>query len=548
MRYPIAVGRGLQLPSGRVIALGRLMLAGLFLLAIWLELGHPTGAPVRTFILALAYLFFSAALLVATWRNWWADAKLAGSAHTLDIAMFTMLVLLTEGYTSPFFTFFMFLLLSAAIRWGWRATALTAVLVAVLYVLAGLLVVQSSATFDLQRFVVRTGHLVILSLILIWFGIHWRSRFLSREAALLEGASPDGHPVETSLRAVMSAASALVGSFVWKDRESGTINAFQVRGEEAGPIQDATEPLADSALSAPFLYSLGTNRGLCRDSERSLHDVKPRDVIVAEAAQTLELSEGLAIPVRTEAGEGAVFLEQVRALSTDHLDLGVQIAAAVAAHIQGHALLRAAEDSAAARSRLSLARDLHDSVVQFLAGAAFRLEAMRRSEAAGDSVAAEIDELKKLMLEEQGELRAFVAALRSGSRIAMDELAKDLQLLADRLSKQWSVACSFESEPGATMIPTRLHLDSQQLIREAVANAVRHARAKKVRVRLSAEADELRLEFINDGAAYPKAADGGRMPRSMRERVEEAGGALDLSRGLGVTKISIALPISGSRP
>jgi signal transduction histidine kinase len=98
------------------------------------------------------------------------------------------------------------------------------------------------------------------------------------------------------------------------------------------------------------------------------------------------------------------------------------------------------------------------------------------------------------------------------------------------------------------MIPTRLHLDAQQLIREAVANAVRHARAKKVEVRLSAEADELKLEFINDGAAYPKSADGGRMPRSLRERVEEAGGALDLSRGMGVTRISIALPISGSRP
>jgi signal transduction histidine kinase len=531
-----------------VIALGRLMLAGLFVLAIWLELGQPAGAPLRTLIVALAYLFFSAALLLATWNDWWADAKLAGSAHTLDIAMFTILVMLTEGYTSPFFTFFMFLLLSAAIRWGWRATALTAVLVAVLYVLTGFLVVQASSAFDLQRFVTRVGYLVILSLILIWFGIHWRSRFRWREAALLEGLSPEGPPLETSLSAVMSAAGASTGSFAWKDRDSGMVDAFQVRGEHGGTVAGVPQPLTDGSVTAPFLYSLRRNRGLCRDSERSLHDLRPAAIIAPEAVQSFGLSEGLAIPVHTETGGGAVFLEQVRALSTDHLDLGIQIAAAVAAHVQNHALLRAAEDSAAARSRLSLARDLHDSVVQFLAGAAFRLEAMRRSEAAGDSIAAEIDELKKLMLEEQGELRAFVAALRSGSRIAMEDLAKDLRLLAERLSKQWSVACSFESEPGTTMIPTRLHLDAQQLIREAVANAVRHARAKKVEVRLSAEADELKLEFINDGAAYPKSADGGRMPRSLRERVEEAGGALDLSRGMGVTRISIALPISGSRP
>ena len=90
-------------------------------------------------LLALAYLFFAAAIALATWNNWWADAKLAGPAlYAGDIAMFTLMVLLTEGYTTPFFTFFMFLLLSAAIRWGWRATALTAVLVTVLYLLAGL--------------------------------------------------------------------------------------------------------------------------------------------------------------------------------------------------------------------------------------------------------------------------------------------------------------------------------------------------------------------------------------------------------------------------
>lgn len=154
---------GLRLPTRRVIALGRLMLAGLFLLALCMEIGRPDQVPVETLVLATAYLFFSTALLLATWNDWWADARLAGAAHALDIAMFTLMVLLTQGYTSPFFTFFMFLLLSAAIRWGWRATALTAILVSVLYLAAGMLVGNRYAQFDLQHFVVRTGHLVILS-------------------------------------------------------------------------------------------------------------------------------------------------------------------------------------------------------------------------------------------------------------------------------------------------------------------------------------------------------------------------------------------------
>ena len=41
-------------------------------------------------------------------------------------ARMVALVLLTEGYASPFFAFFMFVLLAAAFRWVWHATALSA--------------------------------------------------------------------------------------------------------------------------------------------------------------------------------------------------------------------------------------------------------------------------------------------------------------------------------------------------------------------------------------------------------------------------------------
>jgi signal transduction histidine kinase len=127
----------------------------------------------------------------------------------------------------------------------------------------------------------------------------------------------------------------------------------------------------------------------------------------------------------------------------------------------------------------------------------------------------------------------------------MGEVAKDLQSLAERLARQWHVQCTFSAEEAEMAVPSRLYLDAQQLVREAVANAVRHAGAKNVSIRLGAANDELRLDFINDGAAYPKTADGGRMPLSLKERVEAAGGALDLSRGMGVTKLSISLPVGG---
>ncbi len=539
---------GLQYSSGRVIALGRLMLAALFLLAIIADASQPAQAPSATYALLGAYVLFAAAIVIATWSNWWLEAKLAGPAHGIDIVLFAMLVLLTQGYTSPFFIFFIFLLLAAAIRWGWHETALTAILLILLYLAIGLIVLPSSAPFEVQRFIIRTGHLVILSLIMIWFGASkWRAGFLIRDDQSLARPTLGDSPLDTSLRAAMSGVRAATGTFVWREEGRAECVALTIRGDERTAIDLPGSAIVPDAASGPFLYDLARNRALTRDSARNLTDFPARDAIAAKAAKSLGLKEGLAIPVRSDGGAGELFLEGIPSLSTDHIELGGQIATDVAAHLQRHALLKAAEESAEARSRLSLARDLHDSVVQFLAGAAFRLEAMKRSAATDRDLEPELNELKQLMMQEQRELRLFITALRSGPLVALNDLARDLKTLAERLSRQWDIACKFSSRPADMMIPSRLHLDAHQLTREAVANAVRHAEAQSVTIALAAVADELRLEFINDGAVAPKRGERLEMPMSLKERVEQAGGTLDMARGMGVTKVSISLPIGGRR-
>ena len=547
MRYHAGVGKGLLHSSGRVIALGRLLLATLFLLAIWFDESQPARAPVATYSLLGAYVVFASAVVLATWHSWWLDAKLAGPAHAVDIMLFTLLVLLTEGYTSPFFTFFMFSLLSAAIRWGWRATALTAALLTMLYLIVGQLAVSSGAQFEVPRFAVRTGHLIILSLILIWFGANqWRAPLKLQDEEVLARPSLDESPLESGLRAAMKDLGAPRGIFIWRHREKGEFSGFAIRDGEVAEVTAPELAMAPEFATTPFLYDLRNNRGLLKDELRDLIAFDVRDAISANAASALALTKGLAVPVRSDGGEGELFLEG-SGLSTDHISIGGQIAAEVAAHLQSHALLKAAEESAEARSRLTLARDLHDSVVQFLAGAAFRLEAMKRFKASGREIEPELDELKQLMLQEQRELRSFIAALRSGPLVALNDLAADLRGLADRLSRQWDIRCEFSARPAELMIPTRLRLDAHHLMREAVANAVRHAQAKSIEIGLEAVSEELRLEFINDGAAFRPRGERLELPSSLKERVEHAGGELDMARGMGVTKVSISLPIGGRR-
>lgn len=539
------MGRGLQLYSGRVIALGRLLLAVSFLGAIAVDISQPAQAPTQTFGLLIAYVAFAAGIAAATWNNWWLDAKLAGPAHAVDIGLFTVLVLLTEGYTSPYFIFFVFVLLAAAIRWGWRETTLTAILLAILYLVAGLVAAKSAVGFQLYRFIVRTGHLVILSLIIIWFGIHqWRARIHASADDLLADPTLDRSPLETGLAAAMVALHAKRGTFTWLDDSGGC--KCVVSDTDALSFATRRCDAAVAPTPRPFLYDMAKRRTLTRDSERNLVAGSTSDVIDERLAVAFSPGEGLALPVRTGTGEGQLFLEGIPGLSTDHIDLGEQLAVDLVAHFQRHALLQAAAESAEATSRIALARDLHDSVVQFLAGAAFRLEAMKRSEASGRKLEPDLNELKQLMMQEQGELRAFITALRSGSRVPFANLASDLRTLAERLSRQWSIKCEFEAEPAdELMVPTELHLHAHQIVREAVANAVRHAEAKSVRVTLGGTREAIHLEMINDGAAYPKRGEQIELPLSLRERVEQAGGALEISRGMDVTKLSVSLPVAG---
>lgn len=159
--------------SGRVVALGRLILVVLFLLAIWFARSEPGTGAFETYALLVLYALLAVAVAAVTWRNWWLDAWLALPAHGVDMAVFTAIVFSQNGTTSPFFLFFVLPLLSAAIRWTWRETALTASALVVLYLVAGLLLAGTGG-FELDRFVLRAGNLVILSLLLIWFGIHQR--------------------------------------------------------------------------------------------------------------------------------------------------------------------------------------------------------------------------------------------------------------------------------------------------------------------------------------------------------------------------------------
>jgi signal transduction histidine kinase len=306
-------------------------------------------------------------------------------------------------------------------------------------------------------------------------------------------------------------------------------------------------PLVRNSLKHALLFDVAANHALGRRAEGRFRFLRATDVLDIDEATSLGLSQGLIAEIRTGTQQGWLVLWGMPELSADYVGFGRELGRAAGAILARHALLAAIETSAAARTRLSLARDVHDSIVQFLAGAAIRLEAIKRAGRAGAAVEPELDELKRLFVEEQGELRGLVAALRSDGAVELREVASELRALAERLSQQWSVECRVKSSSESAAIPIRLQLDLSQLLREAVANAVRHGHARHVDVDLAVDEGRLHLTVADDGAGFPQTNGEPAMePRSLSERVERANGSLRLISSAGSTNIFISLPLAGA--
>ena len=88
-----------------------------------------------------------------------------------------------------------------------------------------------------------------------------------------------------------------------------------------------------------------------------------------------------------------------------------------------------------------------------------------------------------------------------------------------------------------------LHL--HRIVREAISNVIRHARAGRVRIRTNAAGGKLLLDVTDDGGGRDASTTSrGRGLDNMRERAAELEGAIDWKRGTqGGTKVLLSIPL-----
>jgi signal transduction histidine kinase len=252
----------------------------------------------------------------------------------------------------------------------------------------------------------------------------------------------------------------------------------------------------------------------------------------------------LGVPIVAPHGVIGAFYLTEKVGASDFSDEDEELIGLLAAHaaiaIANARLYEQTRELSIVAERNRLALDLHDAVSQKLFGLVLNAEAAgtlleRDPAAARDQVA----KLQTQAREALDELRSLVFELRP------PDLEKDG--LSGALRKHVELLRRLEQHEIELVVADDLPVDAARdreilrIAQEALQNAVKHADARHVTVRLGADDGGLLLEVEDDGVGFDPAAPGARSRQlgltSMEERAERLGGTLEIrsSRGAGTT-------------
>jgi signal transduction histidine kinase len=197
--------------------------------------------------------------------------------------------------------------------------------------------------------------------------------------------------------------------------------------------------------------------------------------------------------------------------------------------------------------RKRIARELHDSLAQYLTAIRLKLDTLGRSGAPMPDV---LNELRSMI----GELGRAVSRMAWELRpVALDELG--LHSAVDHYLEEWAEMAQLqvhvEIDLAGRALPPAVETTLFRVLQEATTNVLRHADATRVGVILEARGDKARLIVEDDGKGFP--ADDCVSPfaatrrfglHGMRERLALVHGELDVESSVQTgTTLFVSIPL-----
>jgi signal transduction histidine kinase len=203
--------------------------------------------------------------------------------------------------------------------------------------------------------------------------------------------------------------------------------------------------------------------------------------------------------------------------------------------------------SAQDEERARVARELHDSTAQILTAVMLQLGAAAR-ESSSPLLDARIATLRELAAEALEEVRLLSHTMHP--RVLDDlGLVAALEWLGRQTRAQTSLHVEVSVADGGVQIPAPLASVLYRVAQEALRNAVRHAHARHVQLRLRADLGAAVLEVGDDGRGFDVRRAEERRPGmglfSMRERVALVNGNLVVTSAVNRgTRVVATVPLT----
>jgi signal transduction histidine kinase len=202
------------------------------------------------------------------------------------------------------------------------------------------------------------------------------------------------------------------------------------------------------------------------------------------------------------------------------------------------------------KERRRIALDLHDDLGQKLSGIALMTKGLELKLA--KQKAAEVQDVSKihLLIQQTMNHASDLAHDLATLEFAQRDLPAALDDLAARARELFSISCRFKPDGETPALESGVVSQLYKIAQEAVTNAIKHGKAKRVSIGLANGDDKLTLTIQNDGLPFPDlhSHSTGMGLRIMNYRASLIGSILDIrAKGNNGTIVTCSVPIEGKK-
>jgi len=554
-----------QSRAERLIAGGRLALALASFGAIYFDPLEPSRFPTIAYSLLAAYAIYAFAIAIWTTAAQTTSFRRQLVSHLIDLTFFGAINYMTFGPTSPFFVYFIFSILCAMLRFGRRGTIMTAGAALVVFIASG--AARVPAQFELNRFIIRAVYLVVVAWMLVYLAAYheriqrdlariarWPRTTRRSHAELVSNLMRESASIFGARRVLLayeylSERFAYHGTLQDEDFEvsvEGPATADSLLDHEAGTY------VSSSALQAAPI-DFDDSAAMTRRRE---HKGEVERSLPAELVRDYGIVAVVATPFKGEFVRGRLLLLDGALPLLEEINLAKIAGAVIAGRLDHfHAALQL-QRGAVAEERVRVARDLHDSVLQSLTGVALQLHTLPRLMMQNpDEAVRRLGEVEQVIVSGQKELRWFIDELRprrSRPGENLDDLDERLTQLARRFREQWALEVENEVSPVVHLLPIGMRYEVYAIVNEAVANAAKHAAAKRISVAIDVEDGQVLVDVTDDGRGFPfhgrydlqTLVASNRGPVTLKERVSALHGSMVIDSSDAGARIAIRVPLA----